>query len=160
MAVGHEYEQRELARRVRAIMWAVAGGSPTKLARVLNDVDPDEAGSRVDEDGRRIESDRRMIARWLAAEMLMEDASRVKLLDKANERLAAQNEPPLPDDFLIVETADPLDEISRKLDLLLADRGLRLEPAVTGAGEALRRLERAVDERAGQDGRRTREGDA
>lgn len=160
MARGHEYEQRELARRVRAIMWAIAGGSPTKLARILNDADPDETSSRVEEDGRRIESDRRTIARWLSASMLMEDASRVKLLEKANELLAARGQEILPDDFLVVDTPDPLVEINRKLDLLLADRGLQLEPDVTEAAAALQRLEKAEPGRDGRDELRTREGGA
>lgn len=158
MAKGHEYEQQVLAKRVLAIMRAVAGGSPTKFARILNGVDPNAVDARTDERAPRIESDRRLIARWLAADALMDESSRVKLLAVANQRLALTGAPPLPEDFLTFEEPDPLVEISRKLDLLLADRGLRFEPDATEADAALQRLERDAPARDGRASRRIREG--
>lgn len=127
MAAGREHEQRELAKRVLALMRLVAGGSPTKLSRLMNGVDPNKTHARSDAKAGQIESDRRQIQRWLAGAALMEEASRVELIEVANRVLAERGEPLLPADYLTIEKPDPIEEISRKLDLLL----LRLGPEET-----------------------------
>lgn len=136
----------EIAARVREIQRTVANDSPTQLARILNDVPGEETASRTDELGRKIETDRRMVGRWLAADALMDGASRQRLLRAANRVLQERGEPPLPNDFLDVMEPDPLLEISRKLDLLLAHLGPAHRPIPAEESEAaLRRLERRVD---------------
>lgn len=151
MADGHAYEQRFLAERVREIMRTVAEGSATKLARLMNGL-PTEAGSeRSDPRARNVESDRRQIQRWLAADALMDEASRVKLLAVANRVLSERGEEPFSPDFLTVVPPDPIDEISWKLDLLLVHLALgRPVPALEVEG-ALARLERRVGD-AGRSG--------
>lgn len=88
----------------------------------------------------------------------MEEQSRVKLLDVANRVLSERGEPVLPDDFLTVALPDPIYEISRKLDLLLAHHGIEDAPAPASEVEsALALLEQPVADagRSGRAGRRS-----
>lgn len=150
-----------LAVRVRTILKAVANDSPTQLARILNGVPPGESASRTGELGRRIENDRRTIARWLAGDALMERPNRLKLLQAANTVLLARGDEPFPADYLEVEGPDPLEEVNRKLDLLLAHFGLAERDEDLQVPAALDRLERQPngDERRGRGVPRRRVGD-
>lgn len=144
MATGREHEQRVLAGRVRHITRAVANGSPTGLARVLNGLAPDDSSSRADALGRHIENDRRQVSRWLAGSMLMEEPSRIRLLAAANRVLGERGEPLFQPDYLTVREVDPIEEISRKLDLLLARLGPEERPIPASEAEAaFARAERA-----------------
>lgn len=137
------HAEKVLAGKVRELLKAVANDSPTQMARLMNGVSPEATASRTDELGRKIESDRRMLGRWLAADALMDRSSRVRLIAAANVILQSRGEQPYSGDFLEVAEPDPIDEISRKLDLLLALLGPARRPIPDEESQAaLDRLER------------------
>lgn len=153
------------AAKVAEIRDRVAAGSVMGLARVLIGLAPEDKNPVMgSEERRRLMDEKRQLHRWLDVKNTapLRRSSALRVVREANRVLRDRGELLFPDDYLVEESLDPWEEISRKLDLLLAHFAIEAPPApVSEVDEALGRLERPGGGvgRSGRAGRRSRGGE-